>query len=565
MNGCDPERLISLYLLDRTSMTPEQVAQLSEWISEDLSHARHYLASVQFHSMIRDYFGGNDDARKAVLETGSRDMDPAMLERDLRQLLLMEKSSPSLQVGRPCLEQADRPPERPNDRPARRTVSRFWLSVSVTSMAAILLLAIWVLVVPPRPVAVATLRDSLDAQWLGSDAHYSKGHRLLGDGQPVRLAKGFSQWSFDNGAELLVEGPSEIRVCGIDRIALSYGKVCTRVPESARGFRVDAPHYGVVDLGTEFGMEVGVDGTANVLMVKGKASLVSQEIQQSDTRVLLAEGQARRIRMDGRIETAEIEPDRFVRAFNSQSGLLWRGEPLDLADVVGGGNGFGTGQLRWGVQIFLGLMVPVTFGPARPGPSGYVRARGSAFIDGVFVPSGNGSPIQVSSKRHLWNGCPKTSAEVPMGPCNGGPVGGREDQLVLNGSQYGVPRHPALSLYSNVGITFDLRAIRRFCRELHKDLTLSRFTTVAGLSDDVLTQWPGQADRPPVADLWVLIDGENRLKKTELASGADPVQIDVQLEPDAEFLTVVVTEGTDHTSSFDRVILGDPIIELSRN
>ena len=564
MSGFDPERLISLYLLDRASMTPEQAAQLSEWITQDPSHARHYLASVQFHSMIREYFCGNDAARKAVLETGSRDMDPAMLERDLRQLLLMEKSSPSLDVGRPSLEQTDGPRERPNDRPARRTVSRFWLSVSVTSMAAMLLLAIWVLVVPGRPVAVATLRDSLDAQWLGSDAHYSKGHRLLGDGQPVRLAKGFSQWSFDNGAEILLEGPSEIRVCGIDRIALSYGRVCARVPESARGFRIDAPHYGVVDLGTEFGMEVGVDGTANVLMVKGKASLVSQEIQRWDAPVLLAEGQARRIRMDGRIETAQIESDRFVRAFNSQSGLLWRGEPVDLADVVGGGNGLGTGQLRWGVQIFSGLMVPITFGPARRGPSGYVQARGSAFIDGVFVPSG-GSPIQVSSKGHLWNGCPKTSGAVPMGPCNGGPVGGREDQLMLNGSPYGVPRHPALSLCSNVGITFDLRAIRRFCRELHKDLTLSRFTTVAGLSDDVLTQRPGQTDRPPVANLWVLIDGENRLEKTELASGADPVQIDVELGPDAEFLTVVVTEGTDHASSFDRVLLGDPILSLSRN
>jgi hypothetical protein len=430
-------------------------------------------------------------------------------------------------------------------------------------LAAILLLVIWITVVPPRPMAVATLQDSLEAQWLSGDPGPLRGYRFLNDGQPLRLAKGFAKLSFDSGAELLVEGPSEIKVHGLNRVALSYGTVCTRVPESARGFRVDAPHYGVVDLGTEFGMEVGVDGTARVLMYKGKASLVSQEAGPSEADVLLAEGQAREIQLDGRIDPTEIEPDRFVRAFDGRSGLLWRGEPINLADVVGGGNGFGNGQWHWGVHIFSGLIVPITFGSARTGPAGYIQARGSTFIDGVFVPGVDGSPTQVSSRGHVWTGCPKTSGTVPVGPCHGGYVGAGENQLVLKGFQYGVPRHPALVVYSNLGITFDLRAIRRFCRELHKDLTLSRFKTVAGLSDDVLTQWPGQMDSPPVADLWVLVDGDNRWKKTELVGGADPVQIDVPLEAEAEFLTVVVTEGADQTLSLDGVVLGDPIITLS--
>lgn len=205
----------------------------------------------------------------------------------------------------------------------------------------------------------------------------------------------------------------------------------------------------------------------------------------------------------------------------------------------------------------------MTFGSSRLGPSGYVQAKGCPFVDGVFVPGGDGSLTQVSSMHHAWKDCPRTSGVLPMGPCNDGPVGLRGDSLVLNGVQYGVPRHPALFMHSNAGITFDLQAIRKCYHDLHKGLTPTGFKTVAGLSDAVLTQWPGQMDRPPVAGLWVLVDGETRWKKTDLVGGADPVRIDVPLEPDAAFLTIVVTEGEDLALSLDWVVLGDPIIALS--
>jgi len=143
MSGSDPERLISLYLFNQTSMTSEQVAQLSEWLTQDPSHVRHYLASVRFHSTIREYFSANDAARKAVFEEGAADMDPAVLEGELMQLLVMEKRSPSLEVRRPSLEEAESPVERAFVPSPRPKVSRFWLSISLASVAAILLLVLW--------------------------------------------------------------------------------------------------------------------------------------------------------------------------------------------------------------------------------------------------------------------------------------------------------------------------------------------------------------------------------------------------------------------------------------
>jgi hypothetical protein len=562
VNNQDVDRLISLYLFDRAGMTAEQIAYLSEWITQDSSHVRHYLECVRFHSLVRQYHGQNDVSRKAALEESSVDLDPAMAEGDLVQLLLMETSSPPLEVDRPQADPGLRPADLPSKTFAREKASRFWLSVAVSSAAAVLLVAVGVMVLPPRPSPVATLRDSLDSQWLNTNKGYAKGYRFLSDGQPVRLAKGLASLSFDHGAELVLEGPSEIKVFGINHVALSYGKVCARVPASARGFRVDAPHYGVVDLGTEFGMEVGVDGTANLLMYRGKASFVSGEAPVAEAGVLITEGQARSVRMDGRIVESEIETDRFVRAFDPQSGLLWRGQPIDLADVVGGGNGFGSGQPQAGVHIFSGLIVPMTFGMPRPGPLGYVQAQEGSFIDGVFVPGRDGPLTQISSAGTVWPGCPKTSGQVPAGPCNAGYVGAGQNQLVLNGVRYGTTRHPALLLHSDIGITFNLAEIRRFSQGLHGGLRPSHLRAVAGLSDDVLTRWADQLRKPPVADLWVLVDGQERLK-TQLAGGADPIQIDIALEPNASFLTIALTEGADRSLTLDSAVLGNPVIVLS--
>jgi hypothetical protein len=317
-----------------------------------------------------------------------------------------------------------------------------------------------------------------------------------------------------------------------------------------------------VDLGTEFGMEVGADGTANVLMYRGKASFVSARVSRPEAGVLITEGQAQQVTMDGHIEDADIEPNRFVRAFDRRSGLQWRGEPIDLANVVGGGNGFGGAQGQYGVSLSSGLIAPVTLGSSKLGPGGYVQVKGSPFIDGVFVPGRSTSSTQISSGGNVWKGCPKTSGTVLTGPCDGGYVGVPESLMVLKGVRYGSPSHPAVLLHSNAGITFDLRSMRRFCQKMSGSLMPSHFRAIAGLSDDVLTQWAGQLAAPPVADFWVLVDGQERFK-VQLTARADPARVDIPLQADAEFLTLAVTEGTDHTPALDWIILGDPIIVLS--
>lgn len=560
MTGPEAERLISMYLFNRTVMRPEQVAQLSQWLTADQTHIDQYLDSVRFHLLLRHYFRSNDAARQAVFAEDSAIIDPSELEQELLQLLWMERRSPPIPLERPTSQPQ---PQEPSQCHRVQKPSRFWPSVLVAATAAVVLLAVCIILVPARPVAVATLTDTMAVQWLGQGAGVVRGYRFMNNGQPFRLASGLVRLTFDNNAEFVVQGPTEFRICSADRINLSYGTLWATVPPLAKGFRVDLPGYGIVDLGTEFGLQADVDGTSRLLMHKGKVALIWQAEGLQKGQEIISQGLACQIGTGGQIAPTQIEPNRFVRAFNSQTGLVWRGEPLDLADVVGGGNGLGRGQAHMGIHIYTGLTVPVTFGPARQGPVGYVPAVGNSLIDGVFVPGASGSDVQVSSVGHIWRGCPRTSGALVMGPANGGYVGLEQDRLVLAGVPYGLPGRPAISLHANVGITFDLRSIQRFCRQIHEGLTLCRFSALAGLADTAGRPGSGHGARSSMASLWVLIDGQVRWHREDLMAGLDPVQIDLPLEQDPHFLTIAVTEGPDRDLSGDWVILGDPAISLS--
>jgi hypothetical protein len=74
-----------------------------------------------------------------------------------------------------------------------------------------------------------------------------------------------------NGVTLTLEGPADLELLSIDRVHCRRGKLRTRVPRGAEGFIVSTPGSAVVDLGTEFGLNVANDGKAHVMVFKGEA------------------------------------------------------------------------------------------------------------------------------------------------------------------------------------------------------------------------------------------------------------------------------------------------------
>ena len=75
-----------------------------------------------------------------------------------------------------------------------------------------------------------------------------------------RLAEGVVELEFDGGARVSIEGPAEFAPRSGQRMELTRGRLVAYVPKQARGFTVDTPTAEVIDLGTEFGVEV--DGRA---------------------------------------------------------------------------------------------------------------------------------------------------------------------------------------------------------------------------------------------------------------------------------------------------------------
>jgi len=147
----------------------------------------------------------------------------------------------------------------------------------LTAAAALVFVALSVLpFVPPRaiPVAeatsngVAVLASTLDVQWDQAQTPLLRG-AVLPPGR-IRLAKGVVGIEFYSGVRLTLEGPVDIELKKIDEAICYSGKLRVQVPAVATNFRVLTPNLDVLDLGTEFGMDVGQDHRTEVHVFEGK-------------------------------------------------------------------------------------------------------------------------------------------------------------------------------------------------------------------------------------------------------------------------------------------------------
>jgi Concanavalin A-like lectin/glucanases superfamily len=117
-----------------------------------------------------------------------------------------------------------------------------------------------------------------------------------------------------NGVTLIIEGPADVSLVSLDRVDCQRGKVRTRVPEGANGFVVSAPGAAVLDLGTEFALNVDPSGKSRVMVFEGEAEVMVLNEQGSTRRSqLVAEHQAYEIDpKTGHIEESAARSDSFV-------------------------------------------------------------------------------------------------------------------------------------------------------------------------------------------------------------------------------------------------------------
>ena len=256
------------------------------------------------------------------------------------------------------------------------------------SVAAVIMLIVFVQFYgSTSQSAVATLIDSHQAQWADTSADYTVGKRISAGNDLNVLKSGMIKITFDYGAEAIIEGPAMFSLRSAEQLYLAGGKVYTYVPRQATGFIVETPSSKVVDLGTEFGISVDSRGESMIQMYRGKASVISGRRGQTLSQVLLTEGHAGKVHSEtGQFSSTTFDQTAFVQSFDSQKNLVWHGERINLADMVGGGNGLGTGQLNTGINYDGGIATLVTETSA-DGPETYVRVPSSVFVDGIFIPN----------------------------------------------------------------------------------------------------------------------------------------------------------------------------------
>ena len=118
---------------------------------------------------------------------------------------------------------------------------------------------------------VAVLLQAHEAEWEKTDLPTRVGSPL----RPgvLRLMSGVAHIEFYSGATVILQGPAEFRLISRTKAFCVRGKLRATVPAQAHGLTIGSPALDLVDLGTEFGMQVDGQDKTEVHVFEGKVEL----------------------------------------------------------------------------------------------------------------------------------------------------------------------------------------------------------------------------------------------------------------------------------------------------
>jgi hypothetical protein len=220
-----------------------------------------------------------------------------------------------------------------------------------------------------------------------------------------------------------------------------------------------------------------------------------------------------------------------------------RGDALDLADIVGGGNGLGTGKARQGLDPRSAAIREREFG--RLGNikvNTFKVCKDNAFIDGVVIPDGGEKAdvkVPISSSGLSVVGVPDTSGEA-WDTIRNGPVASQYSKE-LDGVDYFSKGHSMLGLHANAGITFDLEVIREAAK-----FSAMKFSAVVGY---------GGKEGEMRAEYRVYLDGEMQVQGV-IGRKEGATDIGFEIPETARFMTLFSTDGGNGIGH-DQIFFGD--------
>lgn len=233
------------------------------------------------------------------------------------------------------------------------------------------------------------------------------------------------------------------------------------------------------------------------------------------------------------------------------------GKGWSLADIVGGGDGSGSGKKGRGIDLRSGRPVDEKLNYHRDLPLNQLtsvrfdepREKSQPFVKWVFIADGR-TTVTVDEQLEV-KGVPATNGHawdaIRNGPLNA------QVSTKLAGVDYAASEHTILGLHANGGITFDLTRLRNAEAAATAGFT---FTAVVGFGSG-----PGGAGT--LADFSVFVDRELKFQKLKMKKG-ETAKLEIAITADAKTLTLIATDGGDGISH-DLLFLGDAQLRLEAN
>ncbi len=127
----------------------------------------------------------------------------------------------------------------------------------------------------------------------------------------LELETGYATLEFFSGAQVSIAGPAILELSDSDRVVCRYGKLRAKVPYVAQGFTIETPESDIIDLGTEFGVDVNQVGKTEIHVFDGEVEAYDA-VGTPSSKVTLEAGLGLSIGNSGEWKGISAEQGRFV-------------------------------------------------------------------------------------------------------------------------------------------------------------------------------------------------------------------------------------------------------------
>lgn len=140
---------------------------------------------------------------------------------------------------------------------------------------------------------IARIVETINVVWDENSIPYKRGQQI--EATELSIKSGLIRLRFDDGAELTLNGPCRFQVRTSNVGFCSLGQLSAQIPQSATGFRIETPLGHIVDLGTDFFVNVAHDNVFTHT-VKGLVEVFPSDGQNSKK---ITVGQGNRMEENG--------------------------------------------------------------------------------------------------------------------------------------------------------------------------------------------------------------------------------------------------------------------------